>query len=159
MKVVLDTNVMIAANGRNTHADEGCRERCIDLLLHLKNLLASSESIGPLVIDDEGLIYDEYADHLSHSGQPGVGDQLFMEMHNYWSKLHCVAITQIDDETRGFAELPPNPIDKSDRKFLAAAVVAEAEVVNALDTDWHEQAAFLDDLGVTVRQLCPDQGC
>ena len=56
---------------------------------------------------------------------------------------------------RGFAELLENELDPSDRKFLAVAVVAQAEILNATDSDWSEQEALTSDLGVRVRQLCP----
>ena len=52
-------------------------------------------------------------------------------------------------------ELPRNEFDPSDRKFLAVAVVANAVVLNATDCDWSEQKQLMEDLGVTVRELCP----
>ena len=55
----------------------------------------------------------------------------------------------------GFEELPPNRLDPSDRKFLATAVVGEARILNAVDSDWAEQRTLTDDLGVDVVQLCP----
>ena len=44
---------------------------------------------------------------------------------------------------------------RRDRKFLAVAVVADAEILNATDSDWSEQEALTRELGVRVRQLCP----
>jgi hypothetical protein len=37
-----------------------------------------------------------------------------------------------DDEQTGFDELPVNSLDRSDRKFLAAALVSGATVINAI---------------------------
>ena len=48
-----------------------------------------------------------------------------------------------------------NSLDRSDRKFLAAAVVGHAAIVNATDSDWSQQEELIERLGVTVRQLCP----
>ena len=59
------------------------------------------------------------------------------------------------DESRGFAELPSNEIDPSDRKFLAVAVKAGAVILNATDSDWDEHHALLDQLRVPLEQLCP----
>ncbi len=59
------------------------------------------------------------------------------------------------DESRGFAELPKNELDPSDRKFLAVAVKAGAAILNATDSDWDEQSALLERLGVPLEQLCP----
>ena len=64
-------------------------------------------------------------------------------------------VTPIDDDRRGYEELPENKFDRSDRKFLAVAVVANAVVLNAVDSDWHEQADLMDELEVEVEQLCP----
>ena len=64
-------------------------------------------------------------------------------------------ISQVEDDERGFEGLPPNAFDRSDRKFLAVAVVANATVVNATDSDWSENAALMSALGVEVQQLCP----
>jgi hypothetical protein len=74
-------------------------------------------------------------------------------------KVLLVSITPVDDETCGFAELPPNALDNSDRKFLTVALVAKTTICNALDTDWHESSIFIEALGVKVKQLCPEHGC
>ena len=68
--------------------------------------------------------------------------------------MQRVVVTPCDDDRRGFEELPENDFDRSDRKFLAVAVVARAVVLNATDSDWREQQALMDRLGVEVRQLC-----
>ncbi|MCY4636784.1 MAG: hypothetical protein OXG04_20165 [Acidobacteria bacterium] len=98
MTFVVDTNVAMAANGRETHADARCQLACVERL----KSLAAGEVVA---IDDRGLILDEF--------------------------------------------------DRSDRKFLAVAVVGEAVVLNATDSDWHEHAALMDSLEVEVTQLCP----
>ena len=63
--------------------------------------------------------------------------------------------TLSDDENRSFEELPENTFDPSDRKFLAVAVIASAVILNATDSDYGEQGALMNDLGVRVEQLCP----
>ena len=158
MKVVVDTNVAIVANGRDTHASLTCQYACTVCL---------EEMISPgkrthIVLDEQGLIFTEYSDYLHYKGQPGVGDMFFKYLHDHMhlgKKILLVSITPITDEARGFNELPPNSVDKNDRKFLATAVAAGAKIVNAVDTDWHEQIAFVAGLDVKVQQLCPDQAC
>lgn len=158
MKVVVDTNVAIAANGRDTHASFDCQYMCTEFLEEL----VSPGNQTNIVLDEMGLIYDEYSNYLYHRGQPGVGDAFFKYLHDHMylgKKILLVQISPIADETRSFNELQPNTVDRSDRKFLATAVVASAEIVNATDTDWHEQTEFLADLDIHVRQLCPEHGC
>jgi len=158
MKVVVETNVAISANGRNTHASLACQYACTEFI----EALVSPKKHTKIVLDELDLIFTEYSNHLHYKGQPGVGDMFFKYLHDHMylgKKIKLVSITPTADEARGFNELPPNAVDKSDRKFLAAAIVAKADVVNALDTDWHEKAGFVHSIGVKVRQLCPEHGC
>lgn len=158
MNVVVDTNVAVAANGRDTHASLVCQYECIEFLAGL----VSPAKRTRIILDMQGLIFDEYTGHLSYKGVPGVGDMFFKYLHDHMylgKKIRLVPITPIADEDRGFNELPSNSVDKDDQKFLATAVSAGAKIVNAVDTDWHEQIAFIAGLGVNVLQLCPDHAC
>lgn len=158
MNVVVDTNVAVAANGRNTHASLACQYKCVEFL----ERLVSPSKRTRIILDEPGLIFAEYSNYLNYKGQPGAGDKYFKYLHDHMyqgRKIRLVPITPIADEARGFSELPNNSVDKSDRKFLATALAAGAAVVNALDSGWHRQADFIADLGVNVQQLCPDQAC
>ena len=146
---VVDTNVAMVANGRAVHADDQCRLKCVK---RLRSLVAEEV----IAIDDGSLILKEYRRHLSFSGGPGVGDAFFRHVFNNQhqaDRVRRVMVTPNDE--RGFEELPENAFDPSDRKFLAVARVAKAVVLNAVDSDWGEQAALMDELGVKVCQLCP----
>ena len=148
---VVDTNVAIVANGRETDADEQCQLSCIRRL----RSLAAGEVVA---IDNLDLILAEYKRRLHFSGLPGVGDAFFKHVfNNQYREEHVrrVVITRSDDARRGFEELPKNAFDPSDRKFLAVSVVAGAVVLNANDSDWAEQDPLMGRLGVEVRQLCP----
>lgn len=158
MNVVVGTNVAIVANGRETHASLPCQYACTEFL---ENLIAPKKR-SHIILDEQGLIFTEYSEHLNYRGQPGVGDVFFKYLHDHMyfkNKIRLVPITPIADENRSFNELPSNPVDINDRKFLATAIIGEAEIVNAVDTDWHEQATFITGLGVPVRQLCREHGC
>ena len=147
---VVDTNVAIAANGRNTHADEKCQLRCIEVLEEICNRRV-------VVVDDEGRIFGEYCGRLSFSGVPGVGDKFFKHVFDHMygeGRVRRVSITSCSDHKRGFKELPENDLDPSDRKFLAAALVGCATILNATDSDWSEQDALTEHLEVAVCQLC-----
>ena len=148
---VVDTNVAIAANGRNTHADLECQLECIK---KLENICRQQV----VVVDDGNLIFDEYKGYLNFAGVPGVGDMFFRYLFNHGydeTRVRRIPITPCSDDRFGFKELPENDLDKSDRKFLAAALVAQATILNATDGDWSEQEALTKSLGVTVQQLCP----
>jgi predicted nucleic acid-binding protein len=153
---VIETNVAISANGKNTHASLECQLACI---VTLSDIVANKEIIA---IDELGLILEEYARHLNYSGQPEVGDEFFKYLndHQYYAqRVSRVEITPNNIQERGFDELPANKMDPSDRKFLAVAVVSQAVIINALDSDWHENIKEINKMGVKVTQLCPDHAC
>lgn len=148
---VVDTNVAIVANGRETHADRRCQLACI---VELERVVSE----GVVAVDETGFILGEYQGYLNHSGQPGVGDVFFKHINNHLyqdRRVRRVPVTPSDDDRKGFEELPENSFDRSDRVFLAVAIVGEATVLNATDSDWDEYAGLMDELGVSVNQLCP----
>ncbi len=148
---VVDTNVAIVANGRQTHADSRCQLDCVKAL---KVVITQ----GIIAIDNGVLIIEEYTKRLNFSGMSGVGDKFLKYVldHKYrGDKVRRVAVMPSDDDGRGFEELPKNAFDPSDRKFLAVAVVVRAAVLNATDSDWDEHKALMNDLQVRVIQLCP----
>ena len=151
MRAIVDTNVLVVANGLNTHADTECQSQCV-------SAITAISLNGTVVVDNGGLVLDEYQKHLNFSGQPGLGDAFFKHVYDnmYSSKrVERVSITVVDDEERAFEELPANTLDRSDQKFLAVAVVARAPILNATDSDWHNERELVSRLDVVVQQLCP----
>lgn len=150
---VVDTNVLVAANGRDTHVDISCQIRCADEL----ERIAREEVV---CIDDQWLIIGEYRKRVAHRGQPGPGTVFFKTVCKTMgdpNRVCSVPIVPRDEEGRDFADpvLPPHNL-KKDAKFLAVAVNADATIVNAADSDWAEHRELTDGLGVRVRQLCPE---
>ena len=146
---VVDTNVLVVANRRGTHADEECRERCVEELEHIVKHCV-------VVVDCGDLIVEEYMKRASFR-PPGVGDKFFKHVYNNRfnpARVRRVRITRNDDDRQGFEELPMNTLDRADRKFLATAVVGNAPILNATDSDWDEQKELMTEVGVEVRQLC-----
>ena len=148
---VIDTNVAVVANGRNTYADTRCQLNCVK---RLRQVIGD----GLVAIDDDGAILAEYARNLGWSGAPGVGDAFFKHVcdHQYrCDKVKRVHVTPARDvQGRGFEELPRNSFDRADRKFLAVAIVGAAKVLNATDSDWREHEDLMVDVGVEVDELC-----
>ena len=141
---VVDTNVLVAANGRDTHADEKCHERCVEQLEHIAKHCV-------VVVDCCDLIVEEYMKHASFRPL-GVGDAFLKHVFNNRfnpARVRRVRITRNDDDRRGFEELPANHLDRADRKFLAtfytlpesAALLAEL-AVGRIATDWSKPAAL-----------------
>ena len=121
---VVDTNVAVVANGRDTHAGVQCQLECVWRLRAL-------EQRGVVVLDQLGLIFEEYRRHLWPSGQPGVGDAFLRYLFDYQydaDRCELVQITPMADDARGFEEFPDDQaldaFDPDDRKFVAAACAA-----------------------------------
>jgi hypothetical protein len=154
---VVDTNVPIVANGRS-HADPACVIACVNALLDVR-------SDGVVVLDDAMRILSEYMNSLSLAGEPGAGDA-FMKW--VWSVqadenlCERVIITpRAGNDADDFEEFPDDPdlaaFDRSDRKFVAAALASlrEPVILNAVDPDWAESHDALARNGLTIRFLCP----
>jgi len=155
--VEVDTNVPVVANGNQPQADIACVLACV-------NALRDVRERGQVLVDSNGLIFNEYRRHLSPKGQPGPGDAFFKWLwDNQGNPKHCaqVAITPIGPSDTDFAEFPNDPelakFDPSDRKFVAVAVASgkSPEVLNATDTDWWDHRMALMRNGIRVRFLCP----
>ena len=153
MRRVVDTNVPIVANGKQTNASIECRLAAVDFL----KLLIEN---GKTILDLGGAIEAEYHRYLSPSGQPGVGDRFYQMILNSAPKSVERIDLPIDQNTGEFVDFPNDAdlasFDLSDRKFAAAARKADVAVVNATDTDWSTYKSALQRNGVAIEFIC---GC
>lgn len=156
--VVIDTNVLVAANGKSDHAGLDCQLACI-------NALEEVTKSKVVTLDSEMRILDEYRRYASHAGQPGVGDAFFKWLwQNQGNFRRCeqVKITPKQDDPRDFQEFPNDPalsgFDFSDRKFVAVALVSrkQPKILNATDSDWWDYKDALADNALSIEFLCPE---
>ncbi len=150
---VVDTNVPIVANGRNTNATFDCRLAAAEFL----NTLRMN---GKTVLDLGGKIQKEYRRYLNPSGEPGVGDRFYQIILNSApSRVERIELP-CDPATGEFVDFPSTPalanFDVSDRKFAAAARRSGIPVANATDRGWlvHNMALRAND--IVVEFVC---GC
>jgi len=153
---IMDTNVAIVANGRSPQAGISCVENCIAQLLDIRER-------SRMLIDESGLILEEYRRHLSPSGQPGPGDAFFKWLwSNQANQEYCLQVPITPSEERGFEEFPSDPelaqFDRADRKFVAVALASgeSVQILNASDTDWWIYRDALSQHGITVNFICPE---
>lgn len=155
--VVIDTNVPVVANGKSPQADDGCVLTCI-------NTLGEIRENAIVVLDGGGLIFKEYFNNHSRSGQPGPGDAFVKWLwDNQSSPSHCekVTITSRNGHPDDFEEFPIDQnlqgFDISDRKFVAVALASSQNptILNAVDSDWLHYEQVLADHGVKIKFLCP----
>ena len=140
MAFVIDVNVAVVANIRESDAPQDCIQSCINLFKKIFD--------GDIVVlDSMGLILEEYRNRLRSSGQPGIGDAFMKYVHdNSYNPERCemVDLTPIVGSTRLFHEYPVDPalvsFDPNDKKYVAVACASSLapEIANAVDTDWWE---------------------
>lgn len=152
---VVDTNVLVVAEGGPTHAAAPCREVAAQELLRIRDNRS-------LVLDTSRQILTEYQRLLGEgAGEPGPGRFFFVWVVS--SGDH--ELVEIEPHPqRGFAAFPADPrlrtFDRDDRKFVAAAIVsgkARTRIVNAVDSDYSGHREAFEDIGVVVRELCPEE--
>ncbi|HMN28128.1 MAG TPA: hypothetical protein PKE45_08230 [Caldilineaceae bacterium] len=161
MKVIVDTNVLHVAHGRNVpQASPQCIKSCASILIEIR-----SEHV--LVLDHARHILREYGRQFSHPATAGVGYEFYVWiLQNLSNMRHCelVPITLLpnSDDHSDFAEFPRDILltnfDRSDRKFVAVALAHpdHPPILNAVDTDWRDHETALARHGIQVRFLCPD---
>ena len=150
--VVVDTNVMRAANGQDPEwkpISSACANR-----------LAKIMNAGRICVDTKYLIVKEYGGKLSTSGS-GSGDKFFKWLtQNLKNPKNCeqVAITSLNADHTEFAGFPNLKqdlaalIDPSDRKFIAVAHAhpQKPPILQATDSKWIGWKDGLAAAGITV---------
>ena len=153
---IVDTNVLIVANGKAEQASEICCSLCITALEEAKQQI--------VVADDAFLILSEYQHEVSPSGQPGVGDAfLLWLLRSRSNPKHCELVTLTLDADNSFTGFPNDPeladFDPSDHKFVAAANTSrhDPEILNAVDSDWWIHGRILERNRLKIVHLCEEQ--
>jgi len=145
MKVIIDTNVPVVANGNSPQASPECVRNCARRLNEVTQH-------GKLVLDDKWLILQEYQNNLRSTGQPGVGDAfLKWVLTNYANPQRCeiVRITPKDYDQTDFQEFPDDPelegFDRNDRKFVTVAISHpdRPPILQAVDVQWWQMRVAL----------------
>jgi len=158
MKVVIDTNVPVVANGKSQQASPQCVINCANRLNEVKQK-------GKIILDDKWLILREYMKNLRSRGEPGVGDAfLKWVLTNHRNPQRCdkVSITPKNSDQTDFVEFPSDPalagFDRDDRKFVAVALahLDRPPVLQAVDVEWWQMRDFLYRANVRVDFLCQD---
>lgn len=155
--VVIDTNVLVVANGKSEQAGPDCVLACL-------SALEEAKARKRILLDSGMRILDEYRRNANLSGQPGLGDAFLKWLwSNQANPHHCapVAITPMDGDPDNFQEFPNDPrlggFDRSDRKFVAVALGSGRQpgILNATDSDWWNFREALEANGLHIAFLCP----
>lgn len=164
--VILDTNVIVIANGISPQASGDCVKRCRE---RLDQILEGSEKV---VLDYEQHILREYRRNLKEAGRlrRRRGD-LFLQWlrQNQWNPEKCslVHITSLAGNGNEVAEFPNDDkaltnFHKKDRKFIAAALAYQQEaghaptILLAIDRGWLQFTKTLANHGISVEFICEE---
>ncbi len=153
---VVDTNVLLVANGKHPDVSPQCVLECIDRLEQLRK-------VGVVVIDDGYRILSEYQYKTSPNSSQGGGNQFLkwlLRNQANTCRVHRVPLTETADDE--FAEFPDpvlqSQFDPPDRKFAAVAHAHPDKplVWQAADCKWLGWWVALEKQGVKVEFFCPD---
>lgn len=153
---VVDTNVVLVANGQHDAVSPECVASCA---LRLQAIMRS----GKLALDDTFRILAEYQNKTTPKLGNRPGDAFVrwaLQNNANTSRVDCVAL--VEHEGRGFDSFPDDPdlsdFDPPDRKFVAVASKhpGSPAILQAADSKWVAWNAALKRHGVTVDFLCPD---
>ncbi|MGO9776207.1 MAG: hypothetical protein ACLQGT_14485 [Terracidiphilus sp.] len=152
---VVDTNVLLVANGQHSGVSPGCVIACVEVLEHLRNQ-------GCIVIDDGYEILNEYCQKSKPNTGNRVGDAFLKWLFQNSRNSRRVAHAHIEKHTeRGYTEFPNDvelhDFDHADRKFVAVAVAhpKHPPILQGTDSKWTEWSARLSTHRIKVKFLCP----
>lgn len=158
MKAVIDTNVLLIANGQHADVSPECVAECV------KRLQAMQQK-GITVIDDGFRILGEYQHKTSLNPPKGVGDVFLKWLLRQSGTPQVEHVTLNETAENCFAEFPDpalEPIfDVPDRKFAAVAHAHpdKPTIWQAADCKWLDWWPALLAKGVAVDFLCPADAC
>lgn len=151
---VVDTNVILVANGQHPDVSSACVTACQDWL---QRIMAE----GRVALDEDYAIVGEYQ-HKTHAGNgEGVGDAFVRwVLHHVDDAARCDLVRLDLDDQRGFLSFPVDEdlthFDDADRKFVAVAHAhpERPPILQAADSKWLDWAPHLADHSVQIRFLC-----
>ncbi len=154
MRAVVDTNVLLVADGEHKDVSPDCVSSCVDGLEGLKNQ-------GIVVIDDDYHLIGEYLHKTDTRRGKGVG-AAFLKwlLQNQANPAHVERVHITETAPDHFEEFPDpaleSAFDPPDRKFVAVANAHpdKPPIWQATDSRWLDWWPTLAGYGLRVEFLC-----
>ena len=154
MICVVDTNVILVANGQHQDVSPACVTDCAN---RLQEIVRS----GRLALDDAFRILSEYQNKIDANRGKGPGDAFVKwALRNSFNPERCDRVVIRQHPQRGFESFPDDArlvdFDAPDRKFVAvsAAHPDHPPVLQAADSKWLGWAPVLKAHDVDVQFIC-----
>ena len=155
--IVIDTNVLLVADGKATQMSEACVDECLNRLERVKEL-------EQVVLDYSWMILGEYKNKLSPRGLPTAGNAFLkwlLQVQGDKNHVSFVTITPTNSEKTMFEEFPPDAsleaaFDPADRKFVAVANAHpdKPPILESADSKWLGWESQLATHGMQLEVLC-----
>ena len=153
--MVVDTNVILVANGQHQDISPECVINCVLALERIKRS-------GTLVLDDNFEILREYQNKTLPKKGNRPGDAFVKwALQNRCTQKRVVQVSLLKHDKRGFESFPDDPdlinFDLPDRIFVAVASAHSNKppISQAADSKWLDWVPALKRHGIEVKFLCP----
>ena len=155
MTFIVDTNVILVANGQHDDVGPPCVAACA---LKLQSIMAG----GRIALDQDFEILLEYQNKTTPKKGNRPGDAFVKwALQNNANATKCDRIELHSHPDRGYKSFPDDErlskFDPPDRKFVAVAAAHKNHppILQAADSKWLGWAPALSDHGIEVDFLCP----
>ena len=155
--IVIDTNVLVVADGKAPQMSDACLNEC---LIRLERVKAKEQ----VVLDDAWMIMGEYQKNLTPNQSPTPGSAFLkwlLQVESVEEHVSRVTLTPLDREQTLFVEFPSDKkleaaFDPADRKFVAAANAhpEKPPILESADSKWLGWEDQLNKHGIKVEVLC-----
>lgn len=151
---VVDTNVILVANGQHQDISPECVKNCA---LALEGIMKK----GRLALDDNFRILLEYQNKTQPKKGNRPGDAFVKwALNNRCNAKYVDQVFLLEHDERGFESFPDDldlaNFDAPDRKFVAVsgAHPEKPPIAQAADSKWLDWAPALQQHGIEVNFLC-----
>lgn len=153
---IVDTNVILVANGQHQDVSPGCIARCT---MKLQSIMQRER----IALDDSFRILSEYQNKTQPKRGNRPGDAFVKwALRNNANLTKCDLVPLQEHPVRGFESFPDDDnlanFDEPDRKFVAVAAAhpTHPQILQAADSKWLDWEPALKRHGVEVDFVCRD---
>lgn len=166
---LVDTNVLLAASAVSSLSSAAVRAMPREIELRemiYEWLVIFDQSDDRIVLDDVGLVLAEYERNMPYNWQEQEYGMYVLQNKIDHMQVDHVPIDTLEGNGEHIAVLNPAHeaivTDREDRKWVACALSAlilfdeSPPIVYGAETDWHIARQHLEDIGIFVQPLLPD---